>query len=93
MKMTRANPVISKQQDQEALIKDFRAAAHRHLHKWVDQQSGMFTSKKLYVGDRSASLGILKKTVDGSRLRQAGHDPCRHNGGKRVTWLFFSFMP
>jgi hypothetical protein len=42
MKMALANPVISKQQDKEALIEDFRAAARRHLDKWVNQLTATY---------------------------------------------------
>ena len=34
-------------QDKDKLIEAFRAAAHRQLDQWVDQQTGMFSTQKL----------------------------------------------
>jgi len=63
--------VIANHQDKEALIEAFRAAAHRQVDKWVDQQTGLLTAPELpTLRQMSAQFTKTRTTLLGGCLQE-----------------------
>ena len=63
--------MIANHQDKEALIEAFRAAAHRQVDKWVDQQTGLLTAPELpTLRQMSAQFTKTRTTLLGGCLQE-----------------------